>query len=60
MPVLAPGALTAYGANGRAYLNWNPAIEDKRVTGWHIYRSTNRKTWTRVTDKSVNTPRFVD
>ena len=47
MPVLAPGALTAHGANGRAYLNWNPAVEDERVTGWQVYRSTDRKTWTR-------------
>jgi hypothetical protein len=60
MPVLAPSALTGYGANGRVYLDWNPSIEDQRVTGWHVYRSTDRKTWTRVTDKSVNTPHFVD
>jgi len=60
MPVLAPGALTGYGANGRVYLDWNPSIEDQRVTGWHVYRSTDRKTWTRVTDKSVSTPRFID
>ena len=60
MPVLAPGALTAYGANGRAYLNWNPAIEDERVTGWQVYRSTDRKTWTRVSEKSDITPQFLD
>ena len=28
MPVLSPGALTAYGANGRACLDWNSSIED--------------------------------
>jgi hypothetical protein len=60
MPVLAPGALTGYGANGRAYLDWNPSIEDQRVTGWHVYRSTDLKTWTRMTDSPVASPRFVD
>jgi len=60
MPVLAPSALTAYGANGHVYLDWNPSVEDQRVSGWHVYRSTDGKTWTRVTDKPITNPHFFE
>ncbi len=60
MPVLAPSVLTGYGANGHAYLNWNPSIEDERVTGWHVYRSTDGKQWTRVTANPVTQPHCLD
>ena len=60
IPVLAPSALTGYAANGRAYLDWNPSIEDLRVLGWHVYRATDGENWQRVTLKPIVTPRFVD
>jgi len=60
MPVLPPSALAGYGANGRVYLHWNPSIEDQRVTGWHVHRSTDGKQWTRVTANPVTRPHYLD
>jgi hypothetical protein len=39
VPVLAPTALTADPGNGKAFLRWNPQIEDKRIVGWRLHRS---------------------
>lgn len=38
LPVLSPTALTADAGDGRAYLRWNPQIEDARVAGWRVIR----------------------
>lgn len=36
LPILSPTALTADAGDGRAYLSWNPQIEDARVVGWQV------------------------
>ncbi len=36
LPLLAPTALTGDAGDGRAYLRWNPQIEEPRVAGWQV------------------------
>ena len=36
LPVLSPTALTGDAGDGRAYLRWNPQLEDSRVVGWKV------------------------
>jgi len=35
-PIYGPTALTADAGDGRAYLRWNPQLEDDRVVGWKV------------------------
>jgi len=44
LPVLSPTALTADAGDGRAYLCWNPQIEDARVIGWRVLELAPRRT----------------
>lgn len=36
LPILGPTALTADAGDGKAFLRWNPQIEDQRVVGWRV------------------------
>jgi len=36
LPILSPTALTGDAGDGRAYLRWNPQLEDPRVIGWRV------------------------
>lgn len=36
LPILPPSALTGDAGDGRAYLRWNPQLEDDRVVGWRV------------------------
>ncbi|MBM4036269.1 MAG: hypothetical protein FJ291_31420 [Planctomycetes bacterium] len=39
LPVLGPMALMGDPGDGKAFLRWNPQIEDRRVVGWRVRRA---------------------
>jgi len=36
LPILSPTSLTADAGSAKAYLRWNPQLEDERVIGWKV------------------------
>ena len=65
LPILSPTALTGDGGDGKAYLCWNPQIEDERVVGWWVMgvtRGKNVPVLTKVQgqgDSPLTKPQFV-
>lgn len=57
LPLLSPTALTADAGDGRAYLDWNPQIEDPRVVGWHVEQVAPVER--RLTPQPLDAPRYV-
>jgi hypothetical protein len=43
LPILSPTALCGDEGNGKAYLRWNPQLEDERVIGWKVIQLSPEK-----------------
>lgn len=58
-PPTAPAAITIASRGGLISLFW-PANPEPDVTGYHIYRSEDEKTWTKITPRAITTITFSD
>ena len=57
LPVLSPTGFNADAGDGRAYLRWNPQLEDDRVIGWMVVQLAPEKK--DVTREVLADPAFV-
>src|ERR1039458_206195 len=55
-----PSGLVADAGNGKAFLEWNPGLEEN-LAGYHVYRQDGAKgAYKRVTARLLAKPEFID